>query len=93
VLGNLWFQKINGTPLLANAPPKIKSERPPAPKRKPDMNWSWENWRDVAPQAYRYAAESLFERTINDFCNKIGTKQTCRGELAMSALRGKADTA
>jgi hypothetical protein len=37
------------------------------------------------------ATESLFFGTINDFCNKIGTKRTCRDKLAMSALRGEAD--
>jgi len=29
------------------------------------------------------ATESLFPQTINDFRNKIGTKQTDRGKLAM----------
>jgi hypothetical protein len=39
------------------------------------------------------ATESLFFGTINDFCNKIGTKRICRDEERMSAFEGKADLA
>jgi hypothetical protein len=37
------------------------------------------------------ATESLFFGTINDFCNKIGTKRTCRDICYLSAIGGKAD--
>src|SRR5262245_34193695 len=37
------------------------------------------------------ATESLVFRTINDFCNKIGTKRTIRGAWDLSAFGGKAD--
>jgi len=37
------------------------------------------------------ATESLFFGTINDFCNKIGTKQTFGGARCLSAFGGKAD--
>src|SRR5262249_18694950 len=36
------------------------------------------------------ATESPFAETINDFCNKIGTSATSRGDLGMSASGGEA---
>src|SRR5215831_2309352 len=36
------------------------------------------------------ATESLFARTINDFCNKIGTKRTFGDVSRLSAFEGKA---
>src|SRR5262249_50957711 len=37
------------------------------------------------------ATESLVFRTINDFCNKIGTKRTYRGKRAHVRFRREAD--
>jgi len=35
------------------------------------------------------ATESLFFGTINDFCNKIGTKRTDRPDLVLVCFRGQ----
>jgi hypothetical protein len=35
--------------------------------------------------------ESLFGKTINDFCNKIGTQETVSAAARESAYRGAAD--
>jgi hypothetical protein len=39
------------------------------------------------------ATESAFPETINDFCNKIGTKRPIRDVRYSAAIEGKTDLA